>query len=98
MEIEIFVETIEIEFTDINCVCFGGQLDYNIAVQDSDGNTIGEDSGKIACGGEGSSWTQTFTTDDELSLGDYQTTITFTNGGTPVQANWNYRFAIIYEF
>lgn len=98
MEIEIFVETIEIEFTDINCVGFGGQLDYNIAVQDSDGNTIGEGSGNIACGGEGSSWTQTFTTDDELSLGDYQTAITFTNGGTPVQANWNYRFAIIYEF
>ena len=25
-------------------------------------------------------------------------TIEFTNGGTPVQANWNYRFEIIYNF
>jgi len=31
-------------------------------------------------------------------LGDYQATIAFTNSGTPVQASWDYRFAITYEF
>ena len=98
MEVEIFVESIEIEFSDINCVGFGGQLDYSIVVQDASGESIGEGNGNIACGGEGGTWNQAFSNVEELNLGDYQATIEFTNGGTPVQASWNYRFAILYEF
>ena len=98
MEVEIFVESIEIEFSDINCVGFGGQLDYSIIVQDASGESIGEGNGNIACGGEGGTWNQAFSNVEELNLGDYQATIEFTNGGTPVQASWNYRFAILYEF
>ena len=98
MEVEIFVESIEIEFSDINCVGFGGQLDYSIIVQDASGESIGEGNGNIACGGDGGTWNQAFSNVEELNLGDYQATIEFTNGGTPVQASWNYRFVILYEF
>lgn len=99
MEVEIFVETFDIEFTDINCVGFGGQLDYSIALLNADGTSIADGSGSIACGGESQSWSESFSSEeDDLALGDYQATIEFTNGGTFVQANWNYRFSIIYEF
>ena len=90
MEVEIFVSSIELEFTEINCVGLGGQLDYNIVIQNSDGTSIGESSGNVACGGESGSWSESFSSaDDDLSLGNYQAIIEFTNGGTPVQANWN---------
>ena len=99
MEVEIFVESVDIEFTDISCVGFGGQLDYSITLLNSEGTSIAGGSGSIACGGESQSWSESFSSEeDELLLGDYQATIEFTNGGTPVQANWNYRFSIIYEF
>ena len=68
-------------------------------VQDSDGNIISEDSDNIMCGGEGISWSDSFTNDeDELKLGNYQATIEFSNGATALQANWDYRFAITYDF
>ena len=99
MEVEIFVESVDIEFTDISCVGFGGQLDYSITLLNAEGTSIAGGSGSIACGGESQSWSESFSSEeDELLLGDYQATIEFTNGGTPVQANWNYRFSIIYEF
>ncbi len=99
MEVEIFVESFDIEFTDINCVGFGGQLDYSITIVNAEGASIADGSGSIACGGESQGWSESFTTEDnDLALGDYQATIQFTNGGTPVQANWNYRFSILYEF
>ncbi len=99
IDVEIFVSTIQVEFTDINCVGIGGQLDYTITVQDSEGSEIGQNGGNIGCGGEGANWNIDFYNDDNaLNLGDYQITIAFTNSGTPVQANWNYRFAIVYDF
>ena len=96
--VEIFVSSLEIEFTDISCVGFGGELNYAITIQDSDENQIGEGNGIVECGDEGS-WNEVFSNDENtMSLGQYQITIEFTNGGTPVQANWNYRFEIIYNF
>ena len=99
MDVEIFVSIVLVEFEEINCVGIGGQIDYTITVQDSEGNEIGQNGGNVACGGEGANWNIEFYNDDnELNLGDYQITIAFTNSGTPVQANWNYRFAVVYEF
>ena len=99
LDVEIFVSSLEIEFTDIGCVGFGGEVNYVITIQDSNDNKIGEGSGNVACGGEGATWNEIYSNDDNgMSLGDYQITIDFTNGGTPVQTNWNYRFEIIYNF
>ena len=100
MELEIFVESVDIEFTDISCVGgFGSQLDYSITFLNAEGTSMADGSGSIACGGESQSWSESFSSEeDELALGVYQATIEFTNGGTFVQANWNYRFSIIYEF
>ena len=99
LDVEIFVSSLEIEFTDIGCVGFGGDVNYVITIQDSDDNQISEGSGNVACGGEGATWNEVYSNDDNgMSLGDYQITIDFTNGGTPVQTNWNYRFEIIYNF
>ena len=99
LDVEIFVSTLEIEFTDIGCVGFGGEVNYAITIQDSDGSQIGEGNGNVACGGDGATWNGVFSNDEnEMSLGNYQITIDFTNGGTPVQTNWNYRFEIVYNF
>ena len=97
LPVEIFVSSLEVEFTDIGCVGLGGALNYAITLQDSEGEQIAEGSGSVACG-ETSSWNQIISADDEISLGDYQVSIELTNGGTPVQSNWNYRFEIIYNF
>ena len=97
LPVEIFVSSLEVEFTDIGCVGLGGALNYAITLQDSEGEQIAEGSGSVACG-ETSSWNQMISADDEISLGDYQVSIELTNGGTPVQSNWNYRFEIIYNF
>ena len=57
-----------------------------------------EENGNVACG-ETASWNEIMSNDDNsMDLGDYQVAIELTNGGTPVQANWNYRFEIIYNF
>jgi PKD repeat protein len=99
IDVEIFVSTVQVEFTDINCVGIGGQIDYTITVLDSEENEIGQNGGNVACGGEGANWNIEFYNDDNaLNLGNYQITIAFTNSGTPVQANWNYSFAIVYDF
>ena len=100
MNVEIFVSSIELEFTNVNCVGGpGSSVDYNIFVQDSDGNSSSEVSGNIVCGAEGISWSDSFTNDDgALKLGDYQAVIEFSNGATAFQANWDYRFAITYDF
>ena len=99
MDVEIFVSIVLVEFQEINCVGIGGQIDYTITVQDSEGNEIGQNGGNVACGGEGANWNIEFYNDNNaLNLGDYQITIAFTNSGTPVQANWDYRFAIVYDF
>ena len=100
LDIEIFVSSLEVEFSNIGCVGVGGQLDYSITVQDSTGDDIGSEQGNIACGGETASWSSTFYENEGegLKLGEYQVTISFTNSGTPVQANWDYRLAIIYDF
>ena len=99
MDVEIFVATVTVEFQEINCVGIGGQIDYTVTVQDSEGNEIGQNGGNVACGGEGKDVSIMFENEDNtLNLGDYQITIAFTNSGTPVQANWNYFFAIIYYF
>lgn len=97
LPVEIFVSSLEVEFTDIGCVGLGGALNYAITLQDSEGEQIAEGSGSVACG-ETSSWNEMISADDEISLGDYQVSIELTNGGTPVQSNWNYRFEIIYNF
>ena len=97
LPVEIFVSSLEVEFTDIGCVGLGGALNYAITLQDSEGEQIAEGSGSVACG-ETSSWNEIISADDEISLGDYQVSIELTNGGTPVQSNWNYRFEIIYNF
>ena len=98
LPVEIFVSSFEIEFTDIGCVGFvGAELNYVITIQDSEGSQIGEGSGNVACGGDGATWNEAFSNDENtMSLGQYQIAIEFTNGGTPVQANWNYRFEILY--
>ena len=71
----------------------------SITVQDSSGSDIGSEQGNVACGGETADWSSTFyDTEDGLKLGEYQVTISFTNSGTPVQANWDYRLAVIYDF
>ena len=99
LPVEIFVSSISISFSDIGCVGLGGEVSYSIEVADSDGNQIGQGNGNAVCGGEGSSWSDTFTNDNnEMALGNYQITIAFTNGGTPVQANWNYLFSVTYNF
>ena len=100
MNVEIFVSGIELEFTNLNCVGGpGSSVDYNIFVQDSEGNSVSEDSGNIVCGAEGISWSDSFTNDDGgLKLGNYQAVIEFSNGATAIQANWDYRFAITYDF
>jgi len=100
LDIEIFVSSLEVEFSNIGCVGVGGQLDYSITVQDSSGDEIGSEQGNIACGGETASWNTAFYENegDGLELGGYQVAISFTNSGTPVQANWDYRLAIIYDF
>ena len=73
--------------------------DYTVSITDSNGDEVGSDNGNIACGGEAASWNLAINSQDNpIELGDYQATISFTNSGTPVQASWNYRFAIIYEF
>ncbi len=99
LDVEIFVSSVEVEFSEIGCVGVGG-LDYSITVQDSSGNDIGSNQGSIGCGGETASWGSTFFDNegDGLELGEYQVTIAFTNSGTPVQANWDYRLAITYDF
>ena len=97
LPVEIFVSSLEVEFTDIGCVGLGGALNYAITLQDSEGEQIAEGSGSVACG-ETSSWNEMISADDEISLGDYQVSIELTNGGTPVQSNWNYRFEITYNF
>jgi hypothetical protein len=99
LDVEIFVSSIEVEFNEIGCVGIGGQLDYTISVQDSAGSEIGSNEGNVGCGGETASWGVTFfTTEAKLELGEYEVTIAFTNNGAPAQANWDYRFAITYEF
>ena len=99
LPVEIFVSSISISFSDIGCVGLGGEVSYSIEVADSDGNQIGQGNGNAVCGGEGSSWSDTFTNDNnEMALGNYQINIAFTNGGTPVQANWNYLFSVTYNF
>ncbi|MEC9333053.1 MAG: PKD domain-containing protein [Candidatus Thermoplasmatota archaeon] len=99
LDVEIFVSSVEIEFSEIGCVGVGG-LDYSITVQDSSGNEIGSNQGSIGCGGETTSWDTAFYDNEGngIELGEYQVTITFTNNGTPVQANWDYRLAINYNF
>jgi len=99
LDVEIFVSSVEVEFSEIGCVGVGG-LDYSITVQDSSGTDIGSNQGSVGCGGETSSWGSTFYDNEGngLELGEYQVTIAFTNSGTPVQANWDYRFVITYEF
>lgn len=97
--VEIFVSTVEITFTDIGCVGFGGQLDYSITIVDSEGKQIGEGTGNTACGGETSEWSGIFSNEEgNMKLGDYLVSIELTNGGTPVQANWNYLFEVTYNF
>ena len=100
LDIEIFVSSLEVEFSNIGCVGVGGQVEYSITVQDSSGNEIGDGGGNVACGGETASWSSTFYENegDGLELGIYEVTISFTNSGAPVQANWDYRLAIIYDF
>jgi len=98
LPVQIFVSSLQIEFTDIGCVGLGGALNYVITLQDSGGSQVAEESGNVACG-ESGSWNEIISNDDDtMNLGDYQVTIELTNGGTPVQANWNYRFEIIYNF
>ena len=98
LPVEIFVSSLEVEFTEIGCVGLGGTLEYAITLQDSDGGQIAEESGSVACG-ETASWNEIISNDDNsMVLGDYQVSIELTNGGTPVQSNWNYRFEIIYNF
>lgn len=99
LPVEIFVSEVEITFSDIGCVGFGGEVTYAITILDSEGIVIGDGNGNVACGGEGTSWSEIFSNEqNEMSLGNYQLTIEFTNGGTPVQANWNYLFKINYNF
>jgi len=99
LNVEIFVSSIEVEFNEIGCVGIGGQLDYTTSVQDSAGSEIGSNEGNVGCGGETASWGATFfNSEAKLELGEYEVTIAFINNGTPVQANWDYRFAIVYEF
>ena len=98
LPVQIFVSSLQIEFTDIGCVGLGGALNYVITLQDSGGSQVAEESGNVACG-ESGSWNEIISNDDDtMNLGDYQVSIELTNGGTPVQANWNYRFEIIYNF
>ena len=98
LPVQIFVSSLQIEFTDIGCVGLGGVLNYVITLQDSGGSQVAEESGNVACG-ESGSWNEIISNDDDtMNLGDYQVSIELTNGGTPVQANWNYRFEIIYNF
>ena len=97
--VEIFVSSMEIEFTEISCIGVGGSLDYTITVIDSNGNEVGNDNGNIACGDASTNWDFSLdSNNDQIELGDYQANIAFTNSGTPVQASWNYRFAVFYEF
>jgi hypothetical protein len=88
----------QVEFTDISCIGVGGALDYTIIITDSNEEEIGSDNGNIACG-ESASWDFSINSQSNpIELGDYQATISFTNSGTLVQASWNYRFAVVYEF
>ena len=97
--VEIFVSSFEISFTDIGCVGLFGEVSYAVTLQDAESNQIGEGSGNVACGGESSSWSELFSNNENsMALGNYQVSIEFTNGGTPVQVNWNYRFDVIYNF
>ena len=100
MAVEIFISTLEVDFTEISCLGnIGSELDYVISITDSKDMEIGQGTGSVQCGGEEKNWNAVFSnSDNELAIGNYQTTISFTNTGTPVQANWNYRIAIIYEF
>ena len=50
LDVEIFVSSVEVEFSEIGCVGVGG-LDYSITVQDSSGSDIGSNQGSIGCGG-----------------------------------------------
>lgn len=98
--VEIFVYSMEIEFTEISCIgAVGSSLDYTLTIADSTGNEVGSSNGNIACGGEAASWNLAIDSEDNpIQLGDYQANIAFTNSGTPVQASWNYKFVVIYEF
>jgi len=99
LDVEIFVALFEIDFSEIGCVGVGGQLDYTISVQDSAGSEIGSNEGSVGCGGETASWgVMLFNDEAKLELGEYNVSIAFTNSGAPVQANWDYRFAITYDF
>ena len=92
------MSSLQLEFTDIGCVGLGGTLSYVITLQDSSGNQIADESGNVACGETGS-WSEIISNDDnEMDIGDYQVAIELTNAGTPVQANWNYRFDVTYNF
>ncbi len=100
LNVEIFVSWVEIEFTEISCVGAGGQLDYEVFIEDPSGNEIRWNEGNIECSGTNSASVLNiiYNNEDEIELGDYQATIAFTNSGIPVQANWDYSFAIVYEF
>ena len=63
LPVQIFVSSLQIEFTDIGCVGLGGSLGYTISLQDSDGNQIAEENGNIACG-ESASWNEIISNDD----------------------------------
>ena len=100
LNVEIFVSWVEIEFTEISCVGAGGQLDYEVFIEDPSGNEIRRNEGNIECSGTNSASVLNiiYNNEDEIELGDYQATIAFTNSGIPVQANWDYSFAIVYDF
>ena len=98
--VEIFVSSMEVEFTEISCIgAVGSSLDYTLTVADSTGDEVGSSNGNIECGGGAASWNLAINSEDNpIELGDYQANIAFTNSGTPAQASWNYRFTVVYEF
>ena len=67
LPVEIFVSSLEVEFTDIGCVGLGGTLEYAITLQDSDGGQIAEESGSVACG-ETASWNEIISSDFRFDI------------------------------